>query len=140
MKQINFLLLLFVSTAVFYNCNNGPSPQELQRIQQAHDDSVKNAAIEQQKAEAAREAAKLKRAQDKEAFMQILASLDADLQGEETRMESVKSFQLLRTSAEKEEQVRNQAMRINEVKLQIENMKEQLRKLENGEEYVMPII
>jgi hypothetical protein len=138
MKQINFLLLLFVSTVVFYNCNSGPTPQELQRIQQAHDDSVKNAAIEQQKAEAAREAAKLKRAQDKETLLQLLASLDADLQGEETRMESVKSFQLLRTSAEKEEQVRNQAMRINEVKLQIENVKEQLRKLENGEEYVIP--
>lgn len=149
MKQINFLLLLFVSTVVFYNCNSGPTPQELQRIQQAHDDSVRNAAIEERKAEEEKEAEKKRRAEeakvarqkreeDKQILMQLLANLDADRQGEEARMSSVKSFQLLRTSSEKEAQIRAQAMRINQVKIKIEYVREQLRNLENGVEYNIP--
>lgn len=148
MRRIRLYTLLIIGIGLAA-CNNKAALEAQQQAQQQHDDSVRNAAIadtkkaeeiaaEKKRLEEEAKADKLKRSQDKEILMRTLASLDADLQGEETRMGSIQSFHLLRTSSEKEAEVRNQAMRINEIKLQIERIKEQLQKLENGEEYVLP--
>ena len=134
-----YILLLLTVVAIFIGCQN---KQQQLEAQQRHDDSLKQATVlqEQEKREAEEkiQAEKANRAKDKETLTHLYASLDADLQAQETRMESIKSFQLLRTTDEKADQVRQQANIINNTKLKMENINEQLQKLENGEEYAIP--
>lgn len=148
MKNLFTFLIVLCVFAFTTACNTKAKIEEQQREQQVRDDSIRQAAIDERKKEEAleaeqkriaadRKAAKEKREADKQVLMQMLATLDADLQAEQTRMGSVQSFHLLRSSSEKEAEVRHQAMQINAVRLKIEFVKDQLQKLENGEEYLV---
>lgn len=139
-------LTLFMFLAVTATSCNYKTEAEKQKAQRAYTDSIQQAAFAEGKRQAAREAeiaerervAEAKRLSDKRELVRLLALLDAEMQGEQTRMNSIKSFELLRTSSEKAKQVQNQAMRINAVQMRIDYVKEQLQKLENGVDYEVP--
>lgn len=75
---------------------------------------------------------------DKKIIIAMAYKLQAQLQGEQARMESIKSFQLTRTSSEKIAQIQNQAQVINGIKYKLGLLKDQADKLKAGEPYYIP--
>lgn len=147
MKKI--LLFVFAAT-IITACQNKKQQME---AQQKHDDSIKQSTVvEMQKQQAAIDEGKKLEAEkrieaeklaaqkkdDKKTLEEMIVRLNSDLAGENQRMSSIKSFQLLRTSDEKAEQVRKQAEVINRLRLKISDTEGELRKLEAGEAYVIP--
>lgn len=130
--RIAFVVVIVVATLTAY----GPSAQQKAAEEKARMDSVIAAtkALEKHKADLRSKAQELELniSELKEQLKEAIAAL----QGEEARMESVKSFHLLRTSSEKVRQIRSQSMVILNIEESIETTQKSINDLEDAKQSI----
>ncbi len=109
----------------------GPSAQQKAAEEKAKMDSVAAAtkAREDKRHELEIEISNL--TNDYDSLKERIKIRMADLQGEKTRLESIESFHLLRTSAEKAEQVKNQSLVILNLEDEINTLRQQMNTTES---------
>lgn len=102
MKAIAILTICFLFSAC------GPSKEELQQQQQAHDDSVKVATEQRMQAKHDLEIAIMELENQIDKLKSELISGNSELEVAEDRLDRIKEWQFGRTPDEREEQIRNQ--------------------------------
>jgi len=116
--------VLLIAIGLLFAC--GPSEEEMAMREKSKNDSLFAAAKEQVRLEEQRAAqlAQLK---------QQLIDLTALLAGEQARLESIRDFQFLRSSSEKARQIAEQTRVVEELKLQLRELKDTLGEIEQAD-------
>jgi chromosome segregation ATPase len=122
MKIVYSIAIVMVLAAIS-SC--GLSAEETAAIQKRRDDSIAIAVQQrlQEKQEIQNKIAQLKNA---------LATFNADLDAAKDAMNQLKDFHFLRTNSEREEQVRNQSLKIQHIEEKIEKIKDALSSNESS--------
>ena len=130
MKKLLYILFAAIS---FSSC--GPNAQEKAAQQKAHDDSVSVSTAAQTKS---REDRRHGLQDDIQKGTEMKAQLESNLMNakaqldvEHSKMNSIQSYQLLRTADEKAEQVRQQSLVIQNLENNIQNLQTNITELAN---------
>ena len=138
LSLFTILILLFIVQAC------GPSADEIKQHDQALIDSAKKAteaelnakqeALDSQKTQ---QLALKKRENDKSFINYTLIRLSTQLQVEQTKLQQIEQFHMLRTPAEKQQQLNQEATVVNSIKMKIVNLNDILQKINNGDDYTI---
>ena len=74
---------------------------------------------------------------DKNRISYELDNAEASLEGAKQKLEDIKQYQIGRSKDFKEEQIKNQVLRIKSLEHKIEDLKSLLEKIKSGEDYQM---
>lgn len=111
MKQVSIFLISFL----FILSACGPSEQE-----------VKTKLLNEQQNQKTMDSIQQVQKADKEKLEQYLIELKAELEGEQSTMEKIKEFHLGRLQSEKEEQIKQQSIKIQTLEKNIKDTEKQL--------------
>lgn len=121
-KTITTIALL---TTILTSC--GPSQEEIAAREKIKTDSIAQAAQQQLLDQQAAEQEEINESANQESLKQQLIELKSQLAGEETKMQNIQEYKLLRTPEEKAQQVSDQTRIIEELTQQISETKKQIK-------------
>lgn len=125
MKKLSIAIVLSIIIAQLYSC--GPSAAEVQQMQKHRDDSVKNAVERKFTAES-----QLKDANVQLSNMQkALEIAKANLEAETDRMGKIKEWQIGRSTDEREQQIKNQSLNIQNIQDNISAIQQKINQTED---------
>jgi|GEM_PF-6412566 len=120
MRAIIFIAIIFIITAC------GPNPEQTAAIQKVREDSIRLATKNQIEKVQALKNLLTQTETEKEGLSNRLMIFRADLVAATDKLGTIREYQLLRTSEERERQIRNQVMIVQQLEKEIQDMQDGL--------------